>query len=118
MACAPAIPEINKTETTKPEIKSKRCTSNSPLGIVQALATAQNTEGLPQPSAAIDERIRRRGVELKHIEMARNRQLRADVARQLGGFRPGQIASHAPLRSTAVNRKQRDVDGEGTQLFR
>src|ERR1035438_2680035 len=85
---------------------------------LKSFATAQNAEGLAQAVARVDERIRSRRVELKHLVMARNDQLGADVVRQLCGFRSGQIARHASFWSPAVNGKKRDIDGERAHLLR
>lgn len=62
--------------------------SHSPCA-VKAFATAQNAEGLSQMEAGIGELIWGRRIELEHIEMARDHQLRADVVCQLGGFGTG-----------------------------
>src|SRR5437867_1447150 len=78
---------------------------------------SEDLERLAQARRGLDEGVRRHRVELEHLEVARDDESGADFPGQRCGLGPIEIARHSTLRTVAIDRQQRHVDGPALQPF-
>ena len=70
------------------------------------LAVTQHAIRLTAPLGLSHKSLRRGGVELEHLVVARNHHPRADGVGQRRGFDAVEVARHASLRRAAVDRQE------------
>src|SRR5579862_1369776 len=68
-------------ETASSERKQPELSPSPSLLALKSFAALKNPEVLPQVAAGLDKLVRRRGVELEHIEVAGDHEFRADFVR-------------------------------------
>src|SRR5437867_4024037 len=84
----------------------------------EALAGAQDPDGLAEPGRLGHEGVGRGGVEREHLVVAGDGDARLHLAGQPCRLGTREVAGYPALRGAAVDGKQRHVEGEGPQLLR
>src|SRR6266481_5269023 len=79
-------------------------------------STAQHPVRLTDLLAGADELLRRGGVELEHVEMARDNDAGADFFGEVGSLHSIEVARNAAFRKIAINGQESDVNWPCLQL--